>query len=51
MDNPSARALYMFDADTLFRIHDANEPNTIGRAAWPRCCKSTGYGRRAPAVK
>jgi lipoprotein-anchoring transpeptidase ErfK/SrfK len=27
----------MFDGDTLFRIHDTNEPNKIGPAASPRC--------------
>ena len=39
MDNPSARALYMFDGnkDTLFLILGTNEPDAIGPAASPRC--------------
>jgi lipoprotein-anchoring transpeptidase ErfK/SrfK len=34
---PSARALYMFDGNTLFRSHGTNEPNIIDSAASPGC--------------
>ena len=42
-----ARALYMFDGNTLFRIHGTNEPNMIGSAASPGCIGTLNSDVRA----
>ncbi|ACK52754.1 ErfK/YbiS/YcfS/YnhG family protein [Methylocella silvestris BL2] len=44
LENPlGARALYLYQGnkDTLFRIHGANEPNTIGQAVSSGCIRMT----------
>jgi hypothetical protein len=47
METASARALYMFGGNTLFRIHGTNEPNMIGPAASPGCIGTLNSDVRA----